>query len=149
MREEDGVEREEAIPLEREVDAFLQAHRRAYWVTLRRDGSPTAHPMGGLYEDGRLLFTSYRKSAKNRNVDRDPRCCVLLANEYDATSLEVVTLKGFARVREGAPPPRMLLEQAGEAGPGRAVAAIESGRRSVIEIVPSDVAAFSDRIRGS
>jgi len=148
MGEENGVGDEEAIELEREVDAFLQAHRRAYWVTLRQDGSPTAHPMAGLYEDGRLLFTSYRKSAKNRNVDRDPRCCVLLANEYDATSLEAVTLKGFARVCEGAPPPRMLLEQAGEAGPRRAVAALEAGRRSVIEIVPVDVAAFSDRIRG-
>ncbi|MBW2422847.1 MAG: pyridoxamine 5'-phosphate oxidase family protein [Deltaproteobacteria bacterium] len=149
MSEESGVGGGAAIPLEREVDAFLQAHRRAYWVTLRRDGSPTAHPMGGLYERGRLLFTSYRKSAKNRNVDRDPRCCVLLANDYDATSLEAVTLKGFARVCEGAPPPRMLREQAGESGPGRAVAAIESGRRSVIEIVPADVAAFSDRVRGA
>ena len=56
-----------------ELDAFLRAQRRAYWVTLRRDGSPTAHPMGALYEDGRVLFTSYRKSAKNRNADRDPR----------------------------------------------------------------------------
>jgi hypothetical protein len=149
--EEGGGAREEGLRSEREIDAFLQAHRRAYWVTLRRDGSPTAHPMGALYEDGRLLFTSYRESAKNRNVDRDPRSCVVLASDYDydadAESLEAVTLKGFARVLEGAPPPRLLLEQSGEAGPGRAVAAIEAGRRSVIEIVPSEVAAFSGRVR--
>jgi nitroimidazol reductase NimA-like FMN-containing flavoprotein (pyridoxamine 5'-phosphate oxidase superfamily) len=130
-----------------EVDAFLREQRRAYWVTLRSDGSPTAHPMGGLYEDGRLLFTSYRKSAKNRNAERDPRTCVLLANEYGSVPLEAVTLKGFARVLEGAEAPRMLREQAGDPGADRACAAIAAGRRSVIEIVPSEVADFSDRVR--
>jgi hypothetical protein len=130
-----------------EVDAFLRNHDRAYWVTLRKDGSPTAHPMAGLHEDGRFLFTSYRKSAKNRNVDRDPRTCVVLVNGYGAEPVEAVTLKGFARVLEGAPPPRRLREQAGDAGADRACRAIESGRRSVIEIVPAEVADFSDRAR--
>lgn len=133
----------------RDLDAFLREHRRAYWATLRRDGSPTVHPMGSLYEDGKVLFTSYKKSAKNRNVDRDPRCCVLIASEYDAPSVEAATLKGVARVLEGAPPPRMLLEQAGESGPGRAARAIEEGRRAVIEIDAGEIADFSDRVRGS
>jgi len=149
MSEQDELRADGSVgaPDTREVDTFLQKHRRAYWVTLRRDGSPTAHPMGGLYEDGKLLFTSYRKSAKNRNAERDPRTCVLLANEYGNTALEAVTLKGSARIVEGAEAPAMLRAQAGDKGADRACAAIAAGRRSVIEIVPSDVAAFSDRVR--
>jgi hypothetical protein len=42
------------------------------------DGRPTGYPMTGLFRDGVLQITTYRKSAKARSLLADDRvCCVV------------------------------------------------------------------------
>lgn len=65
-----------------EVREHLERHSRSFLLTLRADGSPTAHPMTALVEGGCLAFNTYRKSAKARNVERDPRVGVVLLDGY-------------------------------------------------------------------
>ena len=81
-----------------DVDAFLTNHTRTMLVTLRRDGSPTVHPMIGLWRDGALWLNAYGRSAKVRNLERDPRvCCMVLAGE-DQLLPPAVVLRGEAEV---------------------------------------------------
>jgi CTP:molybdopterin cytidylyltransferase MocA len=70
------------LPLTHEALELLEQHARCFLLTLRKDGSPTAHPMTALLDAGRLAFTTYRKSAKTRNLERDPRLCALLLDGY-------------------------------------------------------------------
>ena len=87
----------EALPAE--VREHLEEHSRSFLLTLRADGSPTAHPMTALVEEGGLVFNTYRKSAKARNVERDPRVGVVLLDGYDAAAGE--GRRGYALAGEG------------------------------------------------
>ena len=80
-----------------EVRAFLEKSGRSFFVTLRRDGSPTAHPMTALLSDGQLVYNTYRKSVKARNAARDPRTCSLLLADYNDTPDRALVYKGSAR----------------------------------------------------
>lgn len=49
-----------------------------FLVVRRPDGSPTGYPMTGIFHDGDIEFTTYRKSAKARYLLADDRvCCVI------------------------------------------------------------------------
>jgi len=90
-----------ALPtdLSEPVRRHLECHSRSFLLTLRADGSPTAHPMTALLEEGALVFNTYRKSAKARNVERDRRLAVVLLDGYDAAAGE--GRRGFALEGEG------------------------------------------------
>jgi PPOX class probable F420-dependent enzyme len=48
-----------------------------YWVaTTRPDGRPHVMPVWGVWLEGRLWFSSGRRSRKARNLEADPRCTV-------------------------------------------------------------------------
>jgi nitroimidazol reductase NimA-like FMN-containing flavoprotein (pyridoxamine 5'-phosphate oxidase superfamily) len=62
-----------------EVRAYLKAQRRIIVVTNGPSGLPHPVPMNyGLDQQGRILMTSFRKSQKVRNLERDPRATVLV-----------------------------------------------------------------------
>ena len=82
-----------------EVREHLERHSRSFLLTLRPDGSPTAHPMTALVEEGGLVFNTYRKSAKARNVERDSRVGVVLLDGYDSAAGE--GCRGFALAGHG------------------------------------------------
>jgi hypothetical protein len=82
-----------------EVASFLARHTRAFLLTRRRDGAPTIHPMTGFFADGRVVMTTYRKSAKARNVERDPRAAALLVNGYGRDDVRAVCVQGRAALR--------------------------------------------------
>jgi PPOX class probable F420-dependent enzyme len=81
-----------------EVDEFLASHTRTMLVTLRADGSPTVHPMLGLWRDGALWFNTYRKSAKSQNIERDPRVCCLVLGGDDDIAPPAVVVHGVAEL---------------------------------------------------
>jgi PPOX class probable F420-dependent enzyme len=62
---------------------------RNYWIgTTRPDGSPHAMPVWGLWLDGVLYFSSGSATAKNRNLERDPRVVVHLESGDDVVVVE-------------------------------------------------------------
>jgi PPOX class probable F420-dependent enzyme len=84
----------------RELDAFLSNHTRTMLVVLRADGSPTVYPMLGLWRDEALWFNTYRRSAKMRHLERDPRvCCVVLSGD-DELHPPAIVLRGEAEIME-------------------------------------------------
>jgi hypothetical protein len=55
-----------------------------YWITtVKQNGSPHTMVVWGLWQDGRLLFSTGSKSRKARNLAKNRRCvlCTELANE--------------------------------------------------------------------
>ncbi len=131
---------------------LLDTHSRAFLMTLRADGSPTAHPMTALRDGTRLLFNTYRKSAKARNLERDPRVGVLLVNGYEAERPDEVrglALRGRGRVRQA----DALPETRGPSGQAqvspelaqRAQARVASGKRVLLDVLPDAVEPLEPR----
>ena len=79
----------------------LQDHPRAFLFTLRADGSPTAHPLTTQVREGRVGFSTYGKSQKTRNVERDARAAVLLLRGYETWPGPALVLHGRARISAG------------------------------------------------
>ena len=80
-----------------DVAEFMRGTRRAFMITLRKDGSPTCHPMAGFYGGGALYLNMYRASVKAKNLGRDDRICCVLATPYDAEQFAGAVYKGHAR----------------------------------------------------
>jgi hypothetical protein len=67
-----------------------------YWITtVRPDGSPHTMVVWGLWQDGRLLFSTGSKSRKARNLAANTNCviCNELANE-------AVVVEGVAEIAD-------------------------------------------------
>jgi CTP:molybdopterin cytidylyltransferase MocA len=133
-----GVE----LPLPTDALALLDQHARSFLLTLRKDGSPTAHPMTALLDAGRLIFTTYRKSAKAKNLERDPRLSVLLLDGYasDANGRpRGYEVQGTAEIRqsEGLPAGSVRSGAMGETSAAvseRVSARMKEGRRVQVEV---------------
>jgi len=62
-----------------QVRDYLLGHSRIILVTNGPDGLPHPVPMNyGLDDEGRIIITSFRKSQKVRNLERDPRAALLV-----------------------------------------------------------------------
>jgi nitroimidazol reductase NimA-like FMN-containing flavoprotein (pyridoxamine 5'-phosphate oxidase superfamily) len=63
---------------ESQIREYLESQRRVILVTNGLDGMPHPVPMEyGLDADGTIIMTSFRKSQKIRNLERDPRAVLL------------------------------------------------------------------------
>lgn len=136
-----------------ELAAFLTHHNRAFLFTLRADGSPTAHPLTALPANGRVVFNTYRKSAKVRNTERDSRACAVILNGYAAPSVEGVVIQGRAHL-----PAHTRLTRSGPGGSApnvagsvveRVSARLASGKRVLLEVEPRETAPLRPLRRGS
>lgn len=78
-----------------EVRNYLLGHSRIILVTNGPDGMPHPVPMNyGLDEAGRILISSFRKSQKVRNLERDPRATLLV--ESGETYADLKSVIAFA-----------------------------------------------------
>jgi hypothetical protein len=59
-----------AVPAAEAV-AFVAAHPHCYLTAVRADGWPTGYAMQAIAGDGHVDFSTYRASAKVRNILRD------------------------------------------------------------------------------
>ena len=70
-----------------------------YWVTTVTpdDGRPSPHTMvvWGLWQDGRLLFSTGSKSRKARNLEQNPNCIVCTEHAHEA-----VIVQGVAEIAD-------------------------------------------------
>jgi PPOX class probable F420-dependent enzyme len=78
-----------------EIAAFLEEPHKLQLATINRDGTP--HLVSMFYApegDGSLTFWTYRTSQKARNLERDPRCTVLVETGEGYDQLVGVQLQG-------------------------------------------------------
>src|SRR6202162_1286703 len=62
-----------------------------YWITtVKPDGSPHTMVVWGLWQDGRLLFSTGSKSRKSRNLSRNANCVVCTEHANEAVIVEGV-----------------------------------------------------------
>lgn len=74
-----------------EIRAYLGEATRIVLVTIGADGMPHPVPMNfGLDEEGRILITSFARSQKVRNLERDPRASLLAESGDSYDSLKAV-----------------------------------------------------------
>ena len=67
-----------------------------YWITtVKPDGSPHTMVVWGLWQDGRLLFSTGSKSQKARNLARNKKCVVCTEHAHEA-----VIVEGIAEVAD-------------------------------------------------
>ena len=126
-----------------EAERFLHEHTRTFLLTLRPDGGPTCHPMVAFYRDGALYMTTYRKSAKVRNLTRDARvACVVMAPD-DAPGMRAVVLRGRAEVVAAE-----AMRGAAAAGAADIASVVQArlaeGKRVVVRVVPDEARLIGD-----
>ena len=62
-----------------------------YWITtVRPDGSPHVMIVWGLWQEGRLLFSTGSKSRKARNLELNTNCVVSTEHAHEAVIVEGV-----------------------------------------------------------
>lgn len=126
---------------DRDEDRFLRDSSRVFLIGTRRDGSPTAWPMVGLYPgDGTIEFSTYGRSRKVHDFTHDAAAaCVVAPVDAD----RALALRGSCAVVPGqhAPttgrvrPPGDVPVADGVAEAARA--RMESGKRVVLRFTPS------------
>jgi PPOX class probable F420-dependent enzyme len=68
------VRRAQIVMAPEEVAAFLDEQRTVTCATLGRDGWPHLMPLWYVVRSGEVWASTYAKSQKVRNLERDPRC---------------------------------------------------------------------------
>jgi len=66
-----------------EALAFIAAHPHVYLLGRRADGFPTGYAMMSKVRDGAVEFSTYRASAKVRNLLRDGHAGILAVSKVD------------------------------------------------------------------
>jgi PPOX class probable F420-dependent enzyme len=94
-----GEERD--VLTEELVAQLLRARLIANLATLDPDGSPHVVGMWFLWDDGKLLLPTNRRTRKAKNVARDPRVTVMIDDSRGGLDLRGVTLVGRADLVEG------------------------------------------------
>jgi PPOX class probable F420-dependent enzyme len=67
-------------------------------ATLGRDGSPHLTTLWFARVDGKLVFETFTKSQKIRNLQRDPRIAVLFEDGVEYNELRGVSINGRAEL---------------------------------------------------
>lgn len=82
-----------------EVRAYLEGQQRIVLITNGPHGMPHPVPMNyGLDEEGRVLLTSFARSQKVRNLERDPRASLLIESGDRYAELKAVILYAEAEI---------------------------------------------------
>ncbi|TDD45624.1 pyridoxamine 5'-phosphate oxidase [Nonomuraea terrae] len=79
-----------------EVTAFLEGARKLQLATINADGTPHLVTMFHALDEGQVVFWTYEKSQKARNLARDPRVSCLVETGDEYAELRGVLLYGRA-----------------------------------------------------
>ncbi len=81
-----------------EVERFIDTHKSLQVGTIERDGSVHLSTLWFAVVDSRIVFETYTKSQKIKNLERDNRITVLLEDGTVYEKLRGVMIKGTARL---------------------------------------------------
>ena len=79
-----------------DIEEFLQAPRIAVVGTNRKNGPPQLTPVWYLFEKGKIYVSMFVKSAKYKNLCRDPRISICIAG--DGSDARAVIFSGTAEL---------------------------------------------------
>lgn len=141
---------------EHEVWDLVAEQRKLQVATLGPDGWPHLSTLFHTVLDGRLVFWTYARSQKVRNLERDSRltCLVEAGEEYaDLRGVQIVGKAHIMRAREEIEPVgRAVVCRMLDLGPGAdldaAVAAEvtrQAGKRVAVEVRPQRWASWDHR----
>ncbi len=133
-----------------ETESYLAEPHVATVVTLNVDGSPHVAPVWYAYVEGRFYVTTGGSSVKVRNVGRDPRVALCIAN--DTSPARYVLVDGTAHVT-GDDVERVTREvyiryQSQERGSRNAEEDLASGDTVLLIVEPSKVISWVSGIDG-
>jgi len=92
------------------IQRFLGGRQVVVLATLQADGAPLAMPMWFLAGADALTMISVAGLAKVRNLQREPRCCVV-AEAGTRADIRGVTVQGRAEFLADSPERRALVER--------------------------------------
>jgi PPOX class probable F420-dependent enzyme len=131
-----------------EVRQLLADERVVNVATLGPDGRPHLAPLWYGFLDGCIAFTTYGRSQKVRNLERDPRVTALVEAGHDYEELRGVELVGTGEVLQDA----ALAEELGRSIRERYYGDSASGprygdlsKRVIVKIVPDKVVSWDHR----
>ena len=82
-----------------EVKAFLEASKTLILCSIGTGGVPHPMPMWfGIEPDGAIVMTTFTKSQKIRNLERDPRVSLLAESGEEYAELQGVVVYGTAEL---------------------------------------------------
>ncbi|NKB35861.1 MAG: TIGR03618 family F420-dependent PPOX class oxidoreductase [Gammaproteobacteria bacterium] len=91
------------IMSEEQIREFLEKPRFAIVGTNRAKGPPQQSPVWYLYEDGQIYINIYTRSAKYKNLSRDPAISICVAG--DPPDSRAVIMTGEAEIVQRANTP--------------------------------------------
>lgn len=83
---------------DREIWDFIGSRKSMQVATLGRDGAPHLTTLWFAIVDGKLVFETFTRSQKIRNLERDPRIAVLFEDGLDYGELRGVSINGRAEL---------------------------------------------------
>jgi hypothetical protein len=104
--------------------------------------------MTAFFADGRMTMSTYRKSAKARNVERDPRASCLVVNGYGKSDVRGALVRGRALLRAAAMTAPASASEAPKVSAGvanRVAERMASGKRVFLDVEPEE-AVFVQRL---
>ncbi len=124
--------RTEITMSEQEIRKFIEERKSLQVATLNRDGSPHLTTLWFAIVDGDIVFETYTKSQKIKNLERDPRITVLLEDGTEYAELRGVSISGRAELYKD---PADVLRLAGAVmarnNPGMPEEALEQAAKSM------------------
>ena len=81
-----------------EMRDFIASRKSMQVATLGRDGAPHLTTLWFALVDDRLVFETFSKSQKIRNLERDPRIAVLFEDGIEYSELRGVSINGRAEL---------------------------------------------------
>ena len=81
-----------------EIWDFIESRKSMQVCTLNKDGSPHLTTLWFAVVDGKLVFETFTKSQKVKNLERDPRIAVLFEDGEQYNELRGVSINGRAEL---------------------------------------------------
>jgi len=141
-----------------EARAFLDGSRTVILNSIGRDGVPHPMPMWfAVEDDGAVVMTTFAKSQKIRNLERDPRVSLLAEDGEAYAELRGVVIYGKAELSPGVDQVLDVLERVTRRSTGAAGAAPEALRaglektarkRVAIRVRPERIVSWDHRKLG-
>ena len=155
--------RSQIVMTEEEIAAYLKGARTIVLNSIGKDGVPHPAPMWFAIEDGdedggSIVMTTFTKSQKIRNLQRDPRVSLLLEDGETYTELRGVVFYGRAELAQDIDAVGQILRAISRHGGGVAAAAVseteraglraQAAKRTAIRVRPQRIVSWDHRKLG-